>query len=239
MRSSNKKSHPSIVGRRTNRIDILLVYVIVFQVAFPQLAQKEWPTQGWTPIKDDALAARFAPEFRCPSEFGPVAALYYRAALDAEGRIHIAYHPVWERERNDTKSFMAFLSRALYTGGLSLQRIMFGMKDIESVALTLDGEREHILEAIYETARDYDPRAFGVKHEKKTASGPFELPLRFEVISWNHLFELSAQRGDEAARLEPEYFSPELWKAFGMWKNPETALKKNRAHFEWERVAAP
>ncbi|HEY9053309.1 MAG TPA: hypothetical protein VIO60_00680 [Rectinemataceae bacterium] len=139
---------------------------------------------------------------------------------------------------------MAFLSRILYTGGLSLQRIMFGVKDIESVEIVLDSERERGVKVAYETAQDYDPRAFGVKHVLRRVSGPFDLPIRFDVVSWNHLFELAADRGGASGgpvpeRLAPEYFTPDLWNYFGMQKNPETALKKDRAHFEWERHAAP
>jgi len=172
------------------------------------------------------------------------------------------------------------LSRILYTGGLSLQGLMFGPGDIEAVALAIDPVGWKVVEIDYETAADYNPSAFSVKHKAVSLTGSFALPIRFKVISWNHLFELEEQGASDAKALVapatiigstmppstaapdkvidsaaapptpiassnsiPEaalsYFTPELWEKYGIWKNPETILRKDRAHFIWERGAAP
>ena len=204
---------------------------------------KEVPPAGYTPIRDDALAAAYLPGFDCPSEFGPIPAVYYRASRDASGLLYIAYHPVWAREWNDAKAWGPALSRILYTGGLSLQRAMYGKGDIESVGLMIDQAKREILEVDFETAANYNPSSFGVSHLKVVRKGPFAQPLRFKVVSWNHLFTLEEGGGvaPAAAMATPplSYFTPELWNGYAMWKNPETLLRKDRAHFAWERGSAP
>ena len=201
------------------------------------------PPAGYTPLRDDELAARYLPVFDCPDEFGPILAVYYRAAVDDAGLLHVAYHPVWAGERNGAKAWGPFLSRWLYTGGLSLQRAMFGKGDVESIGFVINPADGSVTQVDYETAAGYDPTNFGVRHEAVSEKGPFSLPLRFEVMSWNHLFSL-----EKEGRASPEgreagaplrYFTPELWANYTMWKNPETILRKDRAHFVWERGAAP
>ena len=110
------------------------------------------------------------------------------------GILHIAYHPVWTRERNDTKAWGPFLSRWLYTGGLSLQRAMFGIGDIESIGLTINPENKEITKVEYETAANYNPVNFSVKHLNVDKEGLFKSPLHFMVISWNHLFSFEEAR---------------------------------------------
>jgi len=265
----------STMNRRISHTTIFAIIIAAFLVLlcfvlYYPTEKKESPPTGYAPLRDDELAAHFRPVFDCPSEFGPILALYYRAAIDDSGIIHIAYHPVWERERNDAKGIEPFLSRILYTGGLSLQGLMFGPGDIEAVALAIDPVGWKIVEIDYETAADYDPSAFSVKHEVVSLTGSFALPIRFKVISWNHLFELEGRGAsqDEAfvapapvldstmslstavptspaasSDFIPEtrlsYFTPELWDKYGIWKNPETILRKDRAHFIWERGVAP
>ncbi|OQB96885.1 MAG: hypothetical protein BWX81_01241 [Spirochaetes bacterium ADurb.Bin110] len=271
-------------------IIIAVLLVLLCFVFYYPTGKKESPPMGYAPLRDDGLAAHFQPVFDCPSEFGLILAVYYRAAIDDSGIIHIAYHPAWERERNNAKGIGPFLSRILYTGGLSLQSLMFGPGDIEAIAFAIDPVGWKIVEIYYETAADYDPSAFSVKHEAVSLTGSFVLPIRFKVISWNHLFELeervasqdesfvapaaligsimppSTEAPDKvidsaiapaeaiastAAPATPtvssnsmpeaplSYFSPELWDKYGIWKNPETILRKNRAHFIWERGVAP
>lgn len=251
-------------------IAVLLV-LLCFVVWYPA-GEKEAPPAGYTPLRDDDLAARYRPVFHCPAEFGPILAVYYRAARDDVGLIHIAYHPLWTGERNDTKAFWPFLSRILYTGGLSLQRLMYGPGDIETIGLAIDPASGKIVEVEYETAADYDPSSFSVKHQEVSLKGSFDPPLHFQVISWNHLFRLEEDRAavpstgapsaepasneatsaelasDEASSAEAasaeaasgeaapfSYFTPELWSKYAIWKNPETILRKDRAHFPWER----
>ncbi|MCX7026389.1 MAG: hypothetical protein NT061_02615 [Spirochaetes bacterium] len=220
-----------------------ILAVLICVVAQYPTGKKETPPSGYTPIRDDELAVRCKPSFECPLAFGPILAVYYRAAKDESGVLHIAYHPVWAREWNDTKAWGPFLSRCLYTGGLSLQRAMYGKGDIESVGLAIDPAREAVIQIDYETAADYKPTSFGVTHLAVAKKGTFALPLRFEVVSWNHLFSLQEESpaAVEKPGTEPplSYFTPELWTQYAMWKNPETLLRKDRAHFVWERGAAP
>lgn len=222
---------------------IALFILILCAIAYYPTGKKETPPAGYTPIRDDALAARYKPVFDCPPEFGPILAVYYRAARDESRILHIAYHPVWARERNDTKAWGAFLSRCLYTGGLSLQRAMFGKGDIESIGLAIDPASGEVIEIDYETAADYTPSSFSVKHLNVVKKEPLTPPLRFRVVSWNHLFSLeenlpaSLERQD--VKIPLSYFTSELWAAYAMWKNPETLLRKDRAHFVWERGVAP
>jgi len=241
----------------------VIVAVILAGVCFATFyptGEKESPPAGYVPLRDDRMAARYMPVFECPPEFGPILAVYYRAAIDDTGIVHIAYHPVWFRERNDTKAFAPFLSRILYTGGLSLQRLMYGPGDIEAVALAIDLSDGKIVEVDYETAADYDPSSFSVRHQAVSLQGSFVSPLHLQVISWNHLFALADNQNIQAAAppstqpanraaAQPaaagsaapaagarlSYFTPELWAKYAMWKNPETAVRKDRAHFVWER----
>ena len=215
-----------------------LVFLFFLVAQYPK-GKKETPPSGYTFLRDDMLAAACEPVFDCPQEFGPILAVYYRAARDKSGVTYIAYHPVWAREWNETKAFGPFLSRFLYTGGLSLQRVMYGIGDIESVGLSIDTASGKPIGVDYETAAEYDPSSFSVKHLKVSKKGPFSLPLHFRVVSWNHLFTLDeearASPGKPDPRIPLSYFTPELWAKYAMWKNPETLLYKNRAHFIWER----
>jgi len=233
--------------KKTRGFLVGLLALVVFAAAlsfFPS-GKKGSPPEGYAPFRDDALAARYRPVFDCPEAYGPILAVYYRAARETgvareTGLIHIAYHPVWARERNGAAGLKPFLSRALYTGGLSLQRAMFGKGDVESVALTIDPASGSVLEIRYETARAYSPGDFSVSHENIVESHPEAGRPLFAVLSWNHLFRLkgAASEARAAAERAPlEYFSEKLWREYEMWKNPETLLKKNRAHFAWERAA--
>ena len=230
--------------------------------------KKEIPPGGYVAFRDDALARRYCPFFETSPSFGPIVAIYYRAARDGAGNLHFAYHPVWKGETNNSSGWGPFLSRTIYTGGLSLQRAMFGKGDVESIGVTIDQGGE-IAGLEYETAKDYDPGAFSVKHLPVKEEGKISLPLRFRVVSWNHLFiriggEATAAipagtagpgagmvpgayevftaegHGRPDARTVPfGYFSERLWSEYAMWKNPETILRKDRAHFVWERGIAP
>lgn len=215
-----------------------LALAVLFLYFMPTGAP-EAPPAYYRPVRDDGLAARYAPDIFCSPEFGSLLALYYRAAVDERtALVHIAYHPLWRYERNDAQGPMPFLSRTLYTGGLSLQRLMFGKGDVESLALTVDPLSGAVVALEYETARDYDPAAFSVTHEPLREEGVFSAPLSFEVISWNHLFRRVNASGSAAAVLPVQYFTDKAWREYRMVKNPRTRIQKDRAHFVWERVSA-
>ena len=231
-----------MAGKRARNFLVGLLALAAFAAAlsFFPAGKRGSPPAGYLPFRDDALAARYRPVFDCPEDYGPILVVYYRAAREASGLIHIAYHPVWARERNGAPGLKPFLSRALYTGGLSLQRAMFGKGDIEAVALTIDPASGSVLEIRYETARAYSPSDFSVSHEMVVESHPPAGRPRFSVVSWNHLFRLEGVADETKATAERarlEYFSGKLWRDYGMWKNPETLLRKDRAHFVWERAA--
>ncbi|MCR9140850.1 MAG: hypothetical protein NXI24_01160 [bacterium] len=199
----------------------------------------------FTPIKDDALAARYAPVLVPSPDYGDPVALYYRASKDTKGNTHLTYHFLWEFERNDTGGCLPFLSRNIYTGGLGLQRTMFGPGDIELVSLQID-PAGRVFALFYETAENYDPSSFGVKHKRVSrlvTSGEIKGPYLFEVISWNHLFEaremesLSDAERANLVQLTPEYFSEKLWRQYEMYKAEESFFSRSRAHEPFEREA--
>jgi len=193
---------------------------------------------GFVPIKDDALASRYAPRLLLNDRYGNPQEMLYRASKDDAGNIHITYHPIWAKEENTGSGWKPFLSRWLYTGGLRLQRVMFGVKDIEGVSLVITPKGE-VVRALYETADQYSDSDFGVKHKPVVIDGKVNSRLVFEVMSWNHLFRLVEQ--DEASlkgklvALEPHYFTQALWLEYTMVKAEEKTLSKNRAHQVYER----
>ncbi|MCB1314802.1 MAG: hypothetical protein KDK27_02555 [Leptospiraceae bacterium] len=200
---------------------------------------------GYEPIRDDALARRYAPELLIGPEYTPPEALYYRASRDTSNHIHIAYHYVWPYERNDADGWLPWLNRMVYTGGLGIQGTMFGKGDVEVIALEIDADGE-LRVVQYETADNYHPSDFSVQHKTvRMQAGEFEEPLIFEVISWNHLFDyryagdLDPETENQFIKLKPEYFTPELWAEYSMVKAEETRISRNRAHLEFEREYVP
>ena len=193
--------------------------------------------EGYTPVRVDSVAQRYVPIVIPGEKFDEPVRLLYRASRDTDGNLHLAYHFIWDKEENNAEGLMPFLSRNLYTGGLSLQRVMFGKGDVEVVGMVIS-PKNRIMRLEYETAADYDPRDFSVKHKDVTVDGPVSTPVCFEVISWNHMFDYkksSTKKCKDGVRLQVEYFSKELWEEYTMFKREETMLKKNRAHFKWER----
>ncbi|MBK6607543.1 MAG: hypothetical protein IPG24_19185 [Leptospiraceae bacterium] len=93
---------------------------------------------GFTPIKDNELANRYAPLLAIGSEHGDPFAIYYRASKDLEGNTHITYHYFWEKEENTHSGTGPFFNRNIYTGGIKLQKSMFGKGDIEMVSFMID-----------------------------------------------------------------------------------------------------
>ncbi|MGL4368592.1 MAG: hypothetical protein ACRCUT_02820 [Spirochaetota bacterium] len=194
----------------------------------------------FTPLRDDALAQEYAPYIINDDGYGSLLGIYYRAASDSDGNIWLAFHPIWPYERNTASGCSPWLSRSLYTGGIALQRTMFGPGDIEVLVVKLDKNRKPVL-VQYETAENYDASAFSVKHKTVTIDQDLSFPLYFRVISWNHLFDLSdaafSGKGFSLIRSAPVYFSAEDWTCYGMTKEKTGALSKNRAHRAWELPA--
>ena len=218
-------------------IIVVAIILYVFVKLTSTVKVNETEIEGFMPVKMDEMAEKYAPVLLPSEKYEAPLRLFYRASKDNKGNIHLAYHYIWENEINKNDGFMPFLSRNLYTGGLSLQKIMFGKGDVEVVGMVIapDGR---IMRVDFETARDYDPTAFSVTHKDVTVDGPVTTPVCFRVISWNHMFDLEKPAGpscDDGIRLKPEYFTKELWDDYSMFKQEETMLKKNRAHFKWER----
>lgn len=187
---------------------------------------------GFTPVRDDAAAARYAPSIMAGSSYGDPIALYYRAA-HSEGKLFITYHYLWEKEENPHPGFLPFLNRILYTGGLGLQKTMFGPGDLEKVSVVVkDGLVET---AGFETAEGYNPAGFGVAHKPVVVSA---MPSALRVMSWNHLFEAAPVAAGQTVLLKPEYFTEEKWNYYEMVKLKESFLSRSRAHEPYERIAA-
>jgi len=192
--------------------------------------------EGFRPVQDDPIAARFAPYFIESDAKNPMIALYYRAAWAKDGTVLLAYHPVWPYEKNEEgKGFNAFLSRNVYTGGLSLQKIMYGKGDVELISSPLSPDLKP-LKVSYERPENYSLESFSVKHKTVELEYPLDKErLVFTVASWNHLFELLNEvPGSNLVSLKPEYFSRSLWEEYSMVKKSETRILKDRAHEEWE-----
>ena len=229
---------------KKTRIALGLLVVAALVVILNSTTQENsMDVPAFTPVRDDAMAAKFAPQILQSAPYGNPEALLYRASKHDSGDIHITYHYVWEKEENTGPGWKPFLSRWLYTGGLGLQRVMFGKKDIERVSLVVAPSGD-VTQLSFETAESYSDSDFGVKHRTVTQDGRFKGPLLFEVMSWNHLFrqiETGKNAGEGAAvKLVPSYFTETLWQDYTMVKAKETRLSRNRAHqlYEREFVAA-
>ena len=218
---------------------VLALAMLVGALAVIPTRTNEPTVSGFTSVRDDALAARHAPVLFVGAFEQPIR-LLYRMARDSAGRTHIAYHFVWEYERNNAPGWGPFLSRWVYTGGLGLQRIMFGRGDVETLALVI-GPSDRVLEFAYETAEQYNPREFGVRHRTVRIRAPQPTPAALRVMSWNHLFEEAGSGSGNGARvaLHPEYFTAALWEEYSMFKATETFFSRSRAHEPFERASAP
>ncbi|MBI3396616.1 MAG: hypothetical protein HY042_12315 [Spirochaetia bacterium] len=228
--------------RRTLAGIVALIGCLWLGLVYVPVKKSPSATPGFTPMRDDALALKYVPVLYTGA-FETPHSLYYRAARDEAGRRHITYHYVWDYERNEADGFGPLMSRLLYTGGLRLQRLMYGKGDIEMVSVVIDSSGD-VIDVVYETAEGYDPRQFGVAHRTIRTEGKAVLPLRFRVVSWNHLFErldtgsTPASPAGTRVELPLRYFDRELWEDYEMWKPTETVLKKSRAHQPYERLAA-
>ncbi len=213
---------------------LILAAAAAVLVYITQRTTRENPlvVPNFQPIRDDVLAQKYRP-YLLSSPHGKPLALYYRASR-SDGKVYITYHFLWEKEENPAPGFKPWLSRQLYTGGLALQRRIFGKGDIEMVSLVIDpaGQVESVE---YETAENHSPEDFSVRH--KTVQTRAQPPLVFSVISWNHLFSLESSPPDPSQwiDLDSEYFTRDLWEEYEMVKPKETLLKRSRAHQPYER----
>lgn len=211
--------------------------VVVFNVPHSDNALTA-PTPALAPIKEGVFAQKYAPLVLHNERYGTPQSLLYRASRDGGGYTHITYHFVWEKEENTAQGWKPFLSRWIYTGGLGIQKTMFGKKDIEQVSLVVSPNGE-VVQVMYETAFNYNDADFSVQHKTVVLDGKFKTPLVFDVISWNHLFtlvdgETTASQG-APVKLQPGYFTQALWQEYAMVKTRQTRLSRNRAHLAYER----
>ena len=227
--------------KKIGLILILIIIVLLLFARFYPISHFETVIEGWQPIKDDALAIKYQPQIYATNSTGLPTEIRYRAAKDIDGTIHIAYHVFWDNEQNPNDGFYPWLNRMIYTGGLGLQKIMFGKGDIEVIEIVIDSQGD-VIECQYETAKSYDATAFSVSHEWVQVD--HHINMGFEVISWNHLFDMKAQSELDQnpslikMDLACSYFDDETWKEYEMFKETNTFLKKNRAHFDYERLSA-
>ena len=219
-------------------IILIGITIILLLLIFIPTKTNSTDIGNYTIIRDDDLAIKFAPIIYTNNEFEIPKKLYYRAAFDEHENYHIAYHILWDREINKTKGFMPFFNKCLYTNGLKIQSLMYGKGDIEVIEVILDKNKSPKT-LTYETCKNYNPKDFSVEHSKVSIDKPINSPFKFEVISWNHLFNYISndQSNDNLneVTLKPEYFTEQLWTNFEMFKVKETFFKKNRAHFIYER----
>lgn len=233
---------------RKNIIFIFLGVIILFFIIarFYPVKIYEKDIKGYEPIIDDNLAQEFSPIIYSENEYGNPYRILYRASIDEENNIYLAYHIFWKNEVNSNDGFMPMLNRVFYTGGLKLQKTMFGKEDIEVIEVMINSERE-VVRIQYETAENYNAKDFSVSHklikieENYINEGEGIKDIAFNVISWNHLFE-NVRKSDMKTLIKynkfditPEYFSNKDWEEYGMFKKINTIIKKNRAHFEYER----
>jgi hypothetical protein len=216
------------------KIQILFIIFFILGCSSPPKKENPDSVPDFTPLKDDFFATSYLPKLMKNKEFGDPEAILYRLSLNRDGNKYITYHFVWEKEENTTSGFLPFLSRNIYTGGLSLQKSMFGKKDIELVSLIINPEGE-IIQIEYETAENYDPKSFGVKHKHITIeTRTREIPA-FKVISWNHLFDkIDTATEGEYISLNANYFTKALWEEYTMTKESPGFFSRNRAQKPYE-----
>jgi len=220
-------------GNRKSEIGFRLI-AFLFLVAITLISWTPWQPEP-APVKqlqDDALAEKYCPVFVQSDEIKPdLSHIYYRMAQD-DNRILIAYHPVWLYEKDERKKGMdAIFNKLFYTGGLKLQKKIFGPGDVETIEIVVDKQSGKIIRIRYESASHQKQEKTGEELEK--ISKPY-----FEVTTWNHMFDLISPeqaQGKKIYELKPEYFSKELWDYYRMTKKKQSLLSQDRAHMEWER----
>jgi hypothetical protein len=221
-----------------NFLTLLIISGVTAFWLLRPIRETDFSSGGFTPMRDDALAIRYAPVVKGHALYGAPLGLLYRMARSEDGDIHIAYHPFYGHEENPHSGFGAFLSRILYTGGLNLKNILFGPGDVELIEVVLNKRGQPRLVA-YEDAGDYRPQNFGVRHVQKSVKDPLP-PFCFETVSWNHMFALAGWQSCAGVNpLKPVYFGDDEWEKYRMVKKTEAILRRNRMHRPYERRGAP
>lgn len=229
-----KARFPVRKGRGYHVLVVVAFFSFAFYLNFP-IHYNDFDIPLFHPIEDASLADMYKPILVKGSQYGDPVKLYYRASKDPAGNLYIAYHFFWEKEENLASGFMPFLSRWLYTGGLSIQKFMFGPADIEAVFLTISPDGKP-LTVEYETAGNYKDTNFSVEHRKALRVAPLPKTLIFKTISWNHLFVLEDKPlSEKLLNLPVEYFTQNLWEKYSMVKKTEKRIRRSRAHKEYER----
>lgn len=231
---------------------VILIISVIFMISLiiilnVPIKWEQTEFSNFQPLKVEGIAKKFAPVFYVENEdFKKPVKLYYRASKDEYDNIYIAYHPVWKEEINNEKGLIPMLNRIIYTGGLGIQEIMFGKGDVESIEIVID-KNSKVKQIVYETVDQYNPKQFSVKHKKISVTDPnIKNTAVFKVISWNHLFKFLGEADgtlneeyksekNKFCKLVPQYFTEDLWKEYEMTKRYETLIKRNRAHFEYEK----
>jgi len=183
-------------------------------------------------LQEDEIAQRFSPIIVQEKGIEPEpSAIYYRMAYQAE-KIFIAYHIVWAYEKGEGKGLEKLWNKLFYTGGLKLQKVIFGPGDVETIELVVDKESGEIIRLRYEQAGHQ-----GVEKTAEDLKG-IEKPY-LEVTTWNHMFELVSPEESSGKRvysLKPEYFTEELWSYYKITKKHKHLFSQPRAHFSWEKL---
>lgn len=221
---------------------LLVIFLSIYFLFFFPVGEKVQKTEEFSPLQDDRLAETFCPQIIPHELYGAPEIILYRLAKDKNDNYYLACHPVYAHEKNPHTTFWAFLNRILYTGGLSLQRWIFGPKDIELFVVKLNKNLK--LQSIEYEDADWELaekkrlpglyKDFLVIHQKKTLSQN-NLTLCFAISSWNHMH---SPRPMDACQNIPKtpvaFFSEELWQKYGMTKTPPTLLRKHRAFRNFE-----
>ena len=187
-----------------------------------------------------ALARQFEPVLTQGADIpAPPERILYRAATTENcTRLLLAYHIAWPFEQDPRPGWWPAFIRLVYTGGLRLQRVIYGPGDVEVIFLTIALPDKKIVRINYETAT-YDAKN-GVVHVPQVVEEkdvPAYAPLHFRVISWNHLFKLEAgppAANEKTYRFAPEPFTAELWSYYRMSKKVQTPLSMDRDYPAWE-----
>jgi len=201
------------------------------------------PEQGELKLfQDQALAERYAPVIAQGEGIEPAPDHLYYLMADSPGRIFIAYHVSWPYEKDETKGLAAAFNKVFYTGGLKLQKKIFGPEDIEVVELVIDKQSGEIARVRYESA-EVEKKGNKVKqnHQGREAEN-VKPPVYFETITWNHMFALISPEelgARKVYQLQPEYFSAERWEYYKMAKKRRSLFSQDRAYFSWEVEPKP
>ena len=226
-------------GSQKSRAAGLGLTAVLFVLAVSLMAPAQWPPEkvAIKHLHDDALAQKYCPVIVQDKGIEPeVTHIYYRMGED-EGRILIAYHVTWPYEKDESKGMAAAWNKLFYTGGLKLQRQIFGPEDNEVIEVSVDKKTGNIIRLRYESAEVSKIEEKVKQNHMGTEEKSAELPLYFETITWNHMFahiRPDQVSGKRVYKIEPVYFTQERWEYYQMSKKHQTPLSQDRAYYKWE-----